>query len=151
MRRIAIVVSVILVVVSGCAVFPISRPSPIADPIKLRQSIQDLDASFEVQNNETGEWTRLLVHQAVIDNGERLVYEYRWVKTGLTIPDPSIFRYRVVVENGYVVSYDVLPPEHKAETSTKERASSASKPGMDILCKDAIARQDRGGIFVHCE
>ena len=149
--RFVVVASAIFLTMLGCAVMPISRPSPLADPIELRQSLDELDAAFGAQNNDTGEWTRTLVHQAVIDNGERLVYEYRWVMNGIKFADPSIVQYRVVFEHGHVVSYDVITPERETAASNQKKTSSKSKSGMDILCKDAIARQDQGGIFVHCE
>ena len=100
------------------------------------------DAHFAVRDNDLGHWVSLLVSAETSPEGQRAVYEYRWVRTaGYEVPIRS---YHLTFVNNTLVKFELEQPR------VAQPSPAPHKQEMDTMCKSAIARGNRGGIEVFC-
>lgn len=140
-------VFILFLLTQACVSFPVPLEQ-VGDP-KLGISKSEADNYFSSRNNNTGNWHSLIGGKRLAEKGEETTYRYYW-KPNLPYFGGNVATWELIFIEDKLVSYSLITPRLPDQVIIKQGQSRKQNQEMDMLCKDAIARNDRGGIFVHC-
>ena len=138
----------VLTLLTSCAIGPSpipENPNWIAEA-PFGQDKAALDSYF---NQLGGTTTSTSTGLSFNDNGAiEGVYVYKWMPSRL-----AYSRYKAVFIDGLLSSFSLIDHD-QAKVVLFPGNNQNNKPqrqGMSFMCKDAITRNDQGGIMVHCK
>ena len=144
MKWVALVISIFLT--ESCISYPtiISKES-----IVLGQSKEEIDHYFSKQKNDRGYWKGMFVKEKLVGGKVETTFNYKWQGTTFFVRSSGYVAHELTFLDNHLVSHALKAPP-KTKMSTSPSGSTQQKTEMDLLCKEAISRNDEGGIFVHC-
>jgi len=112
--------------------------------IPFGKSKNETDKYFALRNTDSGSWTAKMINSEVTTQGTRRVYRYQWVSRHPFFYDIYEGEYDFIFVDDKLVKFERVA---KSENNSVPQ----DKQGLGFLCKDAIARGDRGAMLVHCQ
>lgn len=118
----------------------------------LGKNKAEADEHFALRNNETGRWESALESSELSNEGPRSRYRYHWVRN-TSYSARNIFYYDLTFVGDKLIKVEVIDPERFSEMGNSQQRTSSpseSNTGMTFMCKEAIARGDKGAIRIYC-
>jgi len=104
----------------------------------------EADKHFVLRNSDTGFWKAKMISTEVTTQGTRSIYRYQWIPSHQLFYDIYEGEYDLIFVDDKLVKFEKV--SERTNNSTQQE-----KQGLGFLCKEAIARGDRGAMTVHCQ